>query len=67
MRQKFRETRKRVTGGIIGVGVWVKNSVKEVIEPISPAVIVLSIAATVGAVSAVIAVLAAREYQRENR
>jgi hypothetical protein len=50
---------------IEGVGVWVKHRVKSTVEPISPALIVLSIAAGVGAASAVIAVLAAREYHRK--
>jgi len=44
--------------------VWVKYRFNRATESVTPAVVALSTAAVVGALSAVLAVLAIREYQR---
>jgi hypothetical protein len=65
MRGAVEDARERVVGGVVGVGIWLKHRFKRAVEPITPAMVVLSIAAAVGALSAVLVVLAAREYHRQ--
>lgn len=55
------EITNRVHEFVRSVGVWVKHKPKEVIDRVRPVWVVLSIAATIGAISAVFTVLVARE------
>jgi hypothetical protein len=64
MKKKLESVRCRIARTAAGIMVWVKYRFNRATESVTPAVVALSTAAVVGALSAVLAVLAIREYQR---
>jgi hypothetical protein len=64
MKEKLESVRCRMARTAAGVVVWLKHRFNRATESVTPAMAVLSTVAVVGALSAVLAVLAIREYQR---